>query len=442
MTAASDLPVVVLGAGFAGLTAAAEFRQRGIPVVVLEGGSSVGGMARSFHDADGFTYDFGAHFITNRLAATLGLGAECRTVERYRESVWLAGTTYTYPFGLVREPRFAAQALRSRLAPRRSRGDAASARDVFVDRYGSALTDAVAAPLLEAWSGADADELAPSVADKVDTSVLMTMWLRAAGRLSHRAVAIGYCRELPESAAVWHVYPERGVGRLVETLAAEVRDAIRLESPVDAIVVEDEAVVAVRVHGDIVPARAVFSSAPLNILPKLIEGTSALDDLLDFRYRPMVFVNLKLEGRDLLPDVVTWTPGAEFPFFRVTEAPMAMPWLAPAGKTVVTADLGCEVGDDIWSMSEAELTDLVCDGLEPLIPDIRRRHFASSVMRTPLAYPVFLAAYEERRRELAARFPVSGLVPIGRNGEFEHLLMEDVYWRTRRTVAAFASVET
>lgn len=440
MTASSGRPVVVVGAGFAGLTAAAELRRRDIPVVVLEGGRSVGGMARSFHDQDGFTFDFGAHFITNRLAATLGLGAECRTVERYRESVWLDGKTYTYPFGLVREPRFALEALRTRLVPRRAAGPGASARDVFVDRYGNALTDAVAAPLLEAWSGARAEELAPSVADKVDTSVPMTMWLRAAGKLSQRAVAIGYCRELPESAAVWHVYPERGVGRLVESLAAEVHDAIRLESPVDAIVVENEAAVAVRVHGELIPAGAVFTSAPLHVLPKLVEGTSALDDLVEFRYRPMVFANLKLEGRTLLPDVVTWTPGAEFPFFRLTEAPMAMPWLAPEGKTVITADLGCEVGDHVWNMTESELTEFIFDGLERIVPDIRKRHLASSVMRTPLAYPVFLASYEDRRRELASKFPISGLMPIGRNGEFDHLLMEDVYWRTRRRVAAFASV--
>ena len=43
-------------------------------------------------------------------------------------------------------------------------------------------------------------------------------------------------------------------------------------------------------------------------------------------------VNLRLEGRGLLPDVVMWTPESKFPFFRLTEVPLSMPWLAPEGK--------------------------------------------------------------------------------------------------------------
>lgn len=439
MTVSSQHPVAILGAGFAGLAAAVELRHQGIPVMVLEGSSSVGGLARSFHDEDGFTYDYGAHFITNRLAATLGVGAECRTVEHYREVVLLDGKSYGYPFGLARKPTFAMDALRSRLVPRLGSAPAKSALDVFVQRYGRRLTDDVAVPLLEAWSGVPANELAPSVADKVATSIPMTMWLRVAGRLSHRAVAIGYCRELPESAAVWHVYPERGIGHLVSRLAAEVEDAIMLDSRVEAIIVEDERVTAIRVGGEVTPVRGVFSSAPVHVLPKLVEGSSSLEDLAKFRYRPMVFVNLKMEGRHLLPEVVTWTPAQRHPFFRLTEAPVSMPWLAPEGKTVITADLGCEVGDQIWSLTDDEVTDQVIDNLSDILPDARRRFLGSSVMRTPLAYPVFLSSYEDRRQEFAARFPISGLIPIGRNGEFDHLLMEDVYWRTRRATTEFVA---
>lgn len=437
MTSSSNLPVAIMGAGFAGLTAAVELRQKGIPVVVFEGSSSVGGLARSFHDEEGFSYDFGAHFITNRLAATLGVGADCRTVKHYREVVWLDGKSYGYPFGLVRKPLFAADALRSRLPRWPGPEHAASARDVFVQRYGRRLTDDVAAPLLEAWSGVPADELAAAVADKVATSIPMTMWLRAAGKLTRRAVAIGYCRELPESASVWHVYPSGGLGLLVSRLAADVEDAIKLESRVEAIIVEEERVAAIRVNGREMPVRGVFCSAPVHVLPKLIQGSSSIDDLSQFRYRPMVFVNLKMEGRHLLPEVVTWTPAQQHPFFRLTEAPMSMPWLAPDGKTLITADLGCEVGDPVWALSDAEVTELVMGKLGDIVPDARRRFIGSNVMRTPLAYPVFLSSYEERRRALAAKFPIAGLVRIGRNGEFDHLLMEDVHCRTRRATASF-----
>ena len=52
------------------------------------------------------------------------------------------------------------------------------------------------------------------------------------------------------------------------------------------------------------------------------------------------------------------------------------------------------------------------------------------MLRTPIAHPVFLNAYEDDRLALERSSPVAGLYSIGRNGEFAHILMEDVYWRT------------
>ena len=47
---------------------------------------------------------------------------------------------------------------------------------------------------------------------------------------------------------------------------------------------------------------------------------------------------------------------------------------------------------------------------------------------------MFLLDYDAARRDLERSTGVEGLVSIGRNGEFAHILMEDVYWRTRRRV--------
>ena len=63
------------------------------------------GLATSFKDAEGFSYDFGAHFITNRLADAIGVSSECRMVKHYGEAVWLKDKAYNYPFGLMTIPR-------------------------------------------------------------------------------------------------------------------------------------------------------------------------------------------------------------------------------------------------------------------------------------------------------------------------------------------------
>jgi len=430
-------PVVVIGAGLAGLTAAAYLRRLGIRVRVFEAGPHIAGLAKTERDPEGFVYDFGAHFITNRLAAAIGVGAHCRTVKHYGETVRLEGRTYAYPMGLMRRADFILSAIRRR-AIVDERRPPRTAADVFRLRYGDALARRVAFPLLEAWSGAPADKLAPSVAAALQHGIGHTLLLKLDGRLTRRAVAIGYSHEMPESPNVWHVYPMGGVAVLCQRLLEGLEGCIELNSPVQQIMVDGDRVVGVRAGGQEHAASAVVSTAPVHVLPRLVVGTDVLRPLARFRYRPMVFVNLRMEGRGLLPDTVLWTPDAGGPFFRLTETPLSMPWLAPRGKTLLVADLGCEVGDEIWRASDEELADRCLAHLD-WIPDARRRYRGCRVMRSPIAYPVHLAEYEDDRQRFAQSTGIRGLVSVGRNGEFAHLLMEDVYWRTldamRRLVA-------
>lgn len=423
--------VAVIGAGLAGLTAAHALRRRGVPVVLYEAGEKIAGLASSFRDEKGFTYDFGAHFITNRLAAAVGVGARCRTVHRYGEAVFLRGRAYGYPFGLMRVPRFAASALATRASGLRRGHEPQSAADWFRAKYGRALADEVALPLVEAWSGAEAEELSAAVGASIPGSIGRTVMLTLARRFTRRAVAVGYSREMPERASVWHVYPEGGVATLCQHLAAGLEeDVVRLGSPVEAILIEGDRVAAVRVDGREQPVAAVISTAPVSALGRLVCGTDRLAHLTRFRYRPMVFVNMRFEGRGLLPDVVTWTPGKEFPFFRLTETPLSMPWLAPAGKTLITVDIGCEKGDEFWAMDDERLGELCLEHLNRIIPGARGRYRGCRVLRTPIAYPIFLREYEAERLRFAESTGVEGLYSVGRNGEFDHVFMEDVYWRT------------
>ncbi len=422
-------PVAIVGGGLAGLVAARELKRRGVSAVVYEASKQVAGLATSFRDEDGFVCDFGAHFITNRLAAALGISANCRDVHHYGETVFLNGRTYDFPFGLLRSGRYMASAATSRLA--RRRGLVESAADWYRDNYGPKLADEVALPLLESWSGTSAGNLAPSVIPpQASRGIAHVLRMRLASRVTGRAVANGYSQEKPESPHVWHVYPEGSLAFLCDHIARELGDIVRLESPVEAIVVENGRATGVRVRGEFHPAAAVVSTAPVHILAKLVQGTDAVRHLSRFRYRPLALVNMRFEGRGLLPDVVTWVPESRFPFFRLTEATWSMPWLAPPGKTTINADIGCEVGDEIWKMPNDELGEHCLAHLEALVPTARKRYLGCRVMRTPIGHPVFLREYEAERLAFKKSTGVDRLYSIGRNGEFAHILMEDVYWRT------------
>lgn len=429
MSSSARKPVAILGAGLAGLTAASYLRRHGIPVRLFESGPRIAGLAQSFHDEEGYTYDFGAHFITNRLAAAIGISSKCRDVRSYGESVLLHGRARKYPFGLLRNPRYVLSALARRMTSWGAHGPKTAA-EWFAAKYGPALAREVAIPLTEAWSGLPAAELSPAVGDSIPQSILQTILLRSIGHFTHRAVAIGYSREVPASPHVWHVYPEGGLSLLCQRLAQDVHDIIELNSPVEAILTENERAVAVRVNGRDHDVAAVISTAPCHVLAKLVRGTDSLDYLARFRYRPMIFVNLRLRGRQLIPDVVLWTPEKQFPFFRLTETPQCMPWLAPEGKTLITVDIGAQVGDQFWSMPDEQLGKVCIEHLTSIIPDAADRYLGCRVLRTPIAYPVFAAEYEADRQQFAQSLPIQGLHSIGRNGEFSHIFMEDVYWRS------------
>lgn len=428
----NEKPIAIIGAGLAGLTAADFLHRRNVPFILYEAGKKIAGLAASFKDEEGFSYDFGAHFITNRLAAAIGVSADCLTVKHYGERVYLNGKSYSYPFGLMIIPLMTLSGIGSRLA--RNGHKPQNAAEWFRKTYGRVLANRVALPLIEAWSGAKAEDLSAAVGESLPGSIPKTLYLKAASRFTKRAVACGYSREMKESASLYHVYPKDGVSTLCEKLAENIKDKIKLESPVEEIIVENEKVIAVKAKGEIQEVSAVISTAPANILAKLVSGTDALEEFKNFRYRPMVFINLKFNGRGLLPDTVLWFPEARFPFFRLTEATLSMPWLAPEGKTIITVDIGCERGDEIWEMGEADLAEMSLKALTEIIPDARERYLGYNVLRTPISYPVFLNEYEQARKNFEISTNIENLLSIGRNGEFAHIFMEDVYWRTQKKV--------
>lgn len=438
MTTQDIKPVAIIGAGLAGLTAADYLRERQVPFILFEAGKKIAGLATSFKDDEGFSYDFGAHFVTNRLADAIGVGDECLTVKHYGERVWLGGKNYSYPFGLMTIPRMALSGIKTKLPGRATSVE--SAADWFRNAFGSALADEIALPLIEAWSGAKAADLSAAVGESLPGGIAKTLYLKAASIITRRAVACGYSRELDESASVYHVYPKDGVSTLCEKLASGLNGQLRLESPVEEIIVENGSVTGVRSNGKIHAVSAVISTAPANILAKMVTGTNALDEIAGFRFRPMIFVNLKLKGRGLLPDTVLWFPEDRFPFFRLTEASLSMPWLAPAGHTVITVDIGAEKTDAVWNMSDADLAELCLDAMCEVVPDIRDRHLGHNILKTGISYPVFLKEYEQARQDFERSTNIPNLLSIGRNGEFSHIFMEDVYFRTRKKVAELAAI--
>ncbi len=99
----ASVRLVIVGAGPTGLGAAHRLRELGYDGwVVLEAAEAVGGLARSYTDADGFTYDIGGHVLFSHyryyddLLARLLNGA-CTEIRR-DAWIWMEGRYIPYPF--------------------------------------------------------------------------------------------------------------------------------------------------------------------------------------------------------------------------------------------------------------------------------------------------------------------------------------------------------
>ncbi len=169
MDASTGLPVVVVGAGIAGLTAAHELRRRhpGRPVVVLEGSDRVGGKLR-LEEVGGVTIDVGAESLLARrpeavaLARDVGLGEDVVPPATTSARIWSRGALRPLPRSVMGVPADVEDLRASgvlsdegveRVAaepglPPTVLGEDPSVGDLIVERFGDELLDRVVEPLL------------------------------------------------------------------------------------------------------------------------------------------------------------------------------------------------------------------------------------------------------------------------------------------------------
>jgi protoporphyrinogen oxidase len=94
-------PVVVIGAGPAGLTAAYQLVQRGDPVVVVEADDVVGGISRTV-ERDGWRFDIGGHRFFTKVKPVEDLWHEILPPEDFllrprMSRIFYEGKYYDYP---------------------------------------------------------------------------------------------------------------------------------------------------------------------------------------------------------------------------------------------------------------------------------------------------------------------------------------------------------
>ena len=427
--ASADKPVLIVGAGPAGLTAALKLTEQGVPVLVLDQDCQVGGLARTV-EYKGFRFDIGGHrFFTKVHSVTMVwreiLGDEFLRRPRlsrifYRRrffdyplkpfnALWNLGiwTSLSVLFSCLWIKMF-------QIEPERSLTDWVS------NRFGRVLFRIFFKSYTEKVWGISCDRIEPQwAAQRIKGLSLKTAVLSMLMPWRDRGI---------KSLIEEFEYPRLGPGQMWEAFAQRITNAggsIRLNSRVVALHHDQQAVASVEVESDgrryLQPVSHVISTMPVRQLvqqlapaaPKaVVEAAGAL------KYRDFLTVALMIDQRHVFPDNWIYIHDDSVQVGRIQNYKNWSPDMVPDERfTCLGLEYFCFDSDGLWSTSDADLVALATRELESIglvKPGLVRD---GTVVRAPKAYPVYDEGYQlalGEAREFLAGF--ENLQLVGRNG--------------------------
>jgi protoporphyrinogen oxidase len=415
-------PVVVLGAGPAGLTAAHLLAARGLPVVVLEADRSVGGLSRTVV-ADGYRFDLGGHRFFTKSAEVEAiwsevLGAEMLVRPRLSRIYW-RGRFVQYPLrvgdviakvGPLELARCAGSYARARLR----RGSVESFEDWVSARFGRRLFELFFKTYTEKVWGVPTTELraewaAQRIAD-------LSLWGAA------RAALPGRRGSRPKSLIEEFRYPRLGPGQMWEEMARRIVAAggeVRLAAPVEGLRLEGDGVRAVTAGGEEIEVSAAISSIPLRTVASIAAPRASVREAAaGLRYRDFLTVALVVDGEPPFPDNWVYVHDPRARVGRIQNFRAWSPWMTPdPRRSCVGLEYFCFEGDDLWNREDGELVALARSELDELGLVPADRVADGHVVRVPKAYPIYDAEYADRVSRIRAWLDgIANLQQVGRNG--------------------------
>ena len=417
----------MIGAGPAGLTAAYQLGKRGETCTVLEADPVVGGISRTV-ERDGWRFDIGGHRFFTKVAPVEDLWHEILPGDdlllRPRMSrIYYRGRFFDYPLralnalrGLgVREAVLCMLSyLRVRIRPPK---DQTTFEGWTAARFGYRLYRIFFKTYTEKATEIQADWAAQRIKN---LSLLRAVTRALLPRRNQKDVT---------SLIEEFEYPRYGPGMMWER-ACELVEAqgskVLLSSPVVAVHHEGGRAVAVTARTDNgattrFSATHVVSSMPLSALVQAMDPPPPAEVLAAARglhYREHITVALVVPAEAGFPDNWIYVHASDVRLGRIQNFGSWSPWLVKDGRTCLGLEYFAFEGDELWTMSDADLVDLGTRELERLGLVTAGVVEAGYAVRMPKAYPMYDATYRDNvavmRRWLDA--DVSNVFPVGRNG--------------------------
>ena len=427
----SESPVVVIGAGPAGLTAALELVRRHRPVTVLESSDQVGGISRT-EERDGWRFDIGGHRFFTKVPEVEKFWHEVLPDEDFLQRPRMSrilynGKLFDYPLkagnalkslGIIEAIRCVLSYFWVRVRPPK---DQSNFETWVAARFGWRLYRIFFKTYTEKVWGIPATQIqADWAAQRIKNLSLM-------GAIKNAIFQPKGQTEITTLIDRFQ-YPKYGPGMMWEKcrdLVIEGGGAIHMETPVLALHRQGDRVESVTVLQDgeerRVPCSDVISSMPLQTLllamdPKASpEAIAAAEGL---GYRDFLTVALVVPESAGFPDnwIYIHTPGVKVG--RVQNYGSWSPYLVKDGRTCLGLEYFVNEGDEMWDATDEDLIALAKKEISALKLADADQVEVGYVVRVPKAYPVYDEGYDAKvevvRQWLEAN--ASNVQPTGRNG--------------------------
>jgi len=432
--------IIILGAGPAGLALALKLLRRAEPdwdIKIIEQKSYVGGIAASF-EQDGIFFDYGSHRlhpatseeILNDLKELLGDDL----LNRPRNGrIRLLGKFVKFPLNPVdlllhTPPAFVfgffadmlSKPFQKKHKPQRSFADA------LLDGLGKTICNTFYFPYARKLWGENPEDISVIQAQK---RVSANSVLKIIKKVF--SVLPGIKKENTGR----FFYPEKGFGQICRALADKVGrlggEILLLSSAEEIIMKENRpSVIKLRkeknnsveyIHID---CDFLFSTIPVSVLTRLIKPLPPdviTDACKKLKYRSMILHYLLFETDQFTPYDAHYIPEDSTIISRVSEPKNYCAATEPADLTGICLEIPCNLGDDIWNMTDESLTQKVLEDLKHLGLPADFPLKTSFSKRLPFVYPIYDQNFD-KQFELIDHYisQFDGLISLGRQGLFAH----------------------
>lgn len=421
-------PVIILGAGPAGLTAAYELVRHDVPVTVLERDPVVGGIARTeFYK--GYGYDIGGHRFYTKMSEVHRLwhhvlGERLVRVPRLSR-IHYDGKFFYYPLrflnviaalGIVQSAWILASYVRIRLFPLVPEE---SFEDYVSNRFGRKLYHLFFKTYTEKVWGIPCTEIRAEWAAQRIRGLSFTSAVKNALFKNSNGI---------KSLIEEFEYPQLGPGMMWEAF----RDAVTAQG---GQVELNANVVQVKRQGTRITNVVVErDGARQEIRGAHFISTLALRDLIlalepppppdvlhaaeQLRYRDFLTVVLIVDAPDLFPDNWLYIHTPEVSVGRIQNYKNWSPAMVPdARMTSLGMEYFVNQGDEMWNMADCDLIALAKRELESIELARAEQVRDGTVKRMPKAYPVYDAVYREHLGIVRGYLDAfENFQTVGRNG--------------------------